>query len=49
MVRMKRRGLAALLALCVALGLLAGCGGKDNDAQQLSATVYVPLYVDLGI
>lgn len=49
MVRMKRRGLAALLALCVALGLLAGCGGKDNDAQQLSATVYVPQYVDLGI
>jgi len=45
---LKRRGLAALLALCMALGLLAGCGDKNND-QQLSATVYVPQYVDLGL
>ena len=48
--QMKRRTLTALLALCMLLGLLAGCGGKDkNNAQQLSATVYVPQYVDLGV
>jgi ABC-type glycerol-3-phosphate transport system substrate-binding protein len=30
------------------LGLLAGCG-KKNNAQQLSATVYVPQYLDLNL
>lgn len=46
---LKKRGLAGLLALCMALSLLAGCGSKDNDTQQLSATVYVPQFVDLGV
>ena len=48
---MKRSGkktLALLLAVCTLLGLLAGCGKKDNT-QQLSATVYVPKYLDLDI
>lgn len=49
MIRFKRRGLASLLVLCMALGLLAGCGDKNKDDQQLSATVYVPKYVDLGV
>ncbi|MDE7261966.1 MAG: hypothetical protein K2N78_07930 [Oscillospiraceae bacterium] len=46
---LKRRWLAAALALCMVLGLLAGCGSKDKDAQQLSAMVYVPKYIDLGV
>ena len=49
MVRLKRRAPAALLALCMTLGLLAACGKKGGDTQQLSATVYVPTYADLGI
>jgi len=43
------RKLPLLLAFCLLLGLLAGCGKKDNDAQQLSANVYVPKYLDLNI
>ena len=46
--RMKKRTLALLLAACMLLGLLAGCG-KKNNAQQLSATVYVPQYLDLNL
>ena len=46
--RMKKRTLCLLLAACMLLGLLAGCG-KKNNAQQLSATVYVPQYLDLNL
>ena len=46
----KRRAVSVVLALSMLLALLAGCGNKDkNNAQQLSATVYVPQYVDLGV
>ena len=43
---------AALLALCIALGLAAcGSGGQETDenAQQLSGKVYVPKFVDLDM
>ena len=43
-----KKWLALLLAVCLLLSLLAGCGKKDN-AQQLSATVYVPTYLDLNL
>ena len=43
-----KKTLALLLAVCLLLSLLAGCGKKDNT-QQLSATVYVPKYLDLNI
>ena len=46
---LRKRGLALMLAACMALGLLAGCGSKDNDTQTLSAMVYVPQFVDLGV
>ena len=46
--RSGKRSAALLLALCLLLGLLAGCG-KKNNAQQLSATVYVPKYLDLDL
>ena len=46
--RFGKRGLTLLLALSLLLGLLAGCGKKDN-AQQLSANVYVPKYLDIGL
>ena len=45
--RSKKQKAALLLAVCLLLGLLAGCGKKKDDAQQLSATVYVPKYLDL--
>lgn len=38
---------ALLLAVCLLLGLLAGCGKNSDNAQQLSASVYVPKYLDL--
>ena len=41
------RKTALLLAMCLLLGLLAGCGKKDT--QQLSANVYVPTYLDLDL
>ena len=47
-----RRLTAALLALCIALGLAAcGSGGQETDenAQQLSGKVYVPKFVDLDM
>lgn len=44
----RKRKLAFLLAVSLLLSLLAGCGKKDN-AQQLSANVYVPSYLDLNI
>ncbi|MDE7245100.1 MAG: hypothetical protein K2O18_14165 [Oscillospiraceae bacterium] len=44
---------ALLLALCIILGLAAcGSGGdkkNGSDANQLSGTVYVPEFLDLGI
>lgn len=43
-----KRSLALLLAVCLLLGLLAGCG-KKNNTQQLSANVYVPQYKDMNI
>ena len=43
-----KRKLALLLAVSLLLGLLAGCGKKDNG-QQLSANVYVPKYMGLDI
>ena len=46
--RSKKRAVCLLLAAVMLLGLLAGCGKKDNT-QQLSATVYVPKYVDLNL
>lgn len=46
--RLGKRTAALLLAACLLLGLLAGCGKKDNT-QQLSATVYVPKYLDLNM
>ncbi len=44
----RKRLPALLLAVCLLLGLLAGCGKKDG-AQQLSANVYVPKYLELGV
>ncbi|MBD5150921.1 MAG: hypothetical protein HDT16_00090 [Oscillibacter sp.] len=46
--RSGKRKLALLLAVSLLLGLLAGCGKKDNG-QQLSANVYVPKYMGLNI
>lgn len=43
-----KRIFALLLAVSLLLGLLAGCGKKDN-AQQLSANVYVPKYLDVDL
>lgn len=45
--RSGKKKAALLLSACLLLGLLAGCGKKDDSAQQLSATVYVPKYLDL--
>ena len=47
--RSGKKKIAFLLAVSLLLGLLAGCGKKDNNAQQLSATVYVPKYLDLKV
>lgn len=44
----KIRLTALLLALCMLLGLTA-CGKKEDDAQQLSGTVYVPQFIDLDL
>lgn len=44
-----KRRMALLAAACLLLGLLAGCGKKNNNAQQLSANVYVPRYLDLKL
>ena len=47
-----RRLTAALLALCVGLGLAAcGSGGQeaDENTQQLSGKIYVPKFVDLDM
>lgn len=46
--RSGKRSAALLLAACLLLGLLAGCGRK-RDTQQLSANVYVPKYLDLNL
>lgn len=43
-----KRRMALLAAACLLLGLLAGCG-KKNNTQQLSANVYVPKYLDLEL
>lgn len=50
MMKCKKRVLTLLLALCMLLSL-AACGGKDkgDDAQQLSATVYVPEFLSLDL
>ena len=50
MMKCKKRVLTLLLALCMLLSL-AACGGKDKggDAQQLSATVYVPEFLSLDL
>lgn len=48
MKRIGKRKLALALAVCLLLGMLAGCGKKDN-AQQLSANVYVPKYLDVKL
>ena len=48
MQRLKKRTVCLLLAAVMLLGMLAGCGKKD-DTQQLSATVYVPKYIDLNL
>ena len=48
MKRIGKRLPALLLAVCLPLGLLAGCGKKEGT-QQLSANVYVPKYLDLGV
>lgn len=45
--RSEKKRTALLLAVCLLLGLLAGCGKKDDSTRQLSATVYVPEYLDL--
>lgn len=46
--RFGKRSAALVLAACMLLGLLAGCGKKEGDSQQLSATVYVPTFMDIG-
>lgn len=46
--RSGKKKAALLLTVCLLLGLLAGCGKKDDNARQLSATVYVPKYLDLN-
>ncbi len=43
-----KRHTALLLAVSLLLGLLAGCGKKENT-QQLSANVYVPKYLDVDL
>ena len=43
-----KKSAALVLALCLLLGLLSGCGKKAND-QQLSANVYVPSYLDVDL
>ena len=48
MKRFGKRKPALLLAVSMLLGLLAGCGKKD-DSQQLSASVYVPKYLDVAL
>ena len=50
MMKCKKRVLTLLLALCMLLSL-AACGSKDkgDDAQQLSATVYVPEFLSLDL
>ena len=48
MKRIGKRLPALLLAVCLPLGLLAGCGKKEGT-QQLSANVYVPKYLELGV
>lgn len=47
--RMIKRVLTALLAACMLLSL-AACGkDKDEDAEQLSGTVFVPEFIDLDL
>lgn len=47
--RSGKKKIALLLAVSLLLGLLAGCGKKEDGTQQLSATVYVPKYLDMNI
>lgn len=44
----KKRAIGLLLALAMLLSL-AACGKNDDDAQQLSGTVYVPQFIDLNL
>lgn len=47
--RMVKRVLTGLLAACMLLSL-AACGkDKDEDAEQLSGTVFVPEFIDLDL
>ena len=47
--RMVKRVLTGLLATCMLLSL-AACGkDKDEDAEQLSGTVFVPEFIDLDL
>ena len=48
MSNIRNRAVVLLLALSMLLSL-AACGKGKDDAQQLSATVYVPQYMDLDL
>ncbi|MBD5170354.1 MAG: hypothetical protein HDT20_09615 [Oscillibacter sp.] len=48
MSKIRNRAVVLLLALSMLLSL-AACGKDKDNAQQLSATVYVPQYIDLDL